>query len=93
MREISGNSSFNGLQPLVTHFGLGDATNVETLRIEWPSGIVQELQNVPPKQIRTIVVPGVVFTQITMGPVVTCTEYVGALRHAWERQGMVPGLA
>ena len=27
----------------VAHFGLGDATNVTTLRIEWPSGIVQEL--------------------------------------------------
>ena len=30
-------------QQLYAHFGLGDATNVTTLRIEWPSGTVQEL--------------------------------------------------
>jgi hypothetical protein len=30
----------------VAHFGLGDATKVDTLRIEWPSGIVQELTDV-----------------------------------------------
>jgi hypothetical protein len=43
------------VQPLVAHFGLGDATNVDTLRIEWPSGIVQTLSNVAPKQILTVV--------------------------------------
>jgi hypothetical protein len=30
----------------LAHFGLGDATKVDTLRIEWPSGIVQELTDV-----------------------------------------------
>jgi hypothetical protein len=39
------------------HFGLGDATNVTTLRIEWPSGIVQELTNVAANQILTIAEP------------------------------------
>jgi hypothetical protein len=38
----------------VAHFGLGDATNVDTLRIEWPSGIVQTLTNVAPKQVLTV---------------------------------------
>ncbi len=37
------------------HFGLGDATNVTTLRIEWPSGIVQEIQNVAGNQFLTVV--------------------------------------
>ncbi len=32
------------------HFGLGDATNVDLVRIEWPSGLVQELQNVSTNQ-------------------------------------------
>ena len=32
------------------HFGLGDATKVDTLRIEWPSGIVQELKDVAVNQ-------------------------------------------
>ncbi len=39
------------VQPLVAHFGLGDATNVDTLRIEWSSGTVQEFHNFTPKQI------------------------------------------
>jgi hypothetical protein len=37
------------------HFGLGDATKVDTLRIEWPSGIVQELQDVAVNQILEVV--------------------------------------
>ncbi len=54
MREISGQGiGFdNGL---LAHFGLGDATNVTTLRIEWPSGIVQEIPNVAPDQFLTVV--------------------------------------
>ena len=32
------------------HFGLGDAATVDTLRIEWPSGIVQELKDVAVNQ-------------------------------------------
>jgi hypothetical protein len=40
--------------PLVAHFGLGNATNIEVIRIEWPSGAVQELRNQPLRQILTI---------------------------------------
>ena len=32
------------------HFGLGDATTIDTLQIEWPSGIVQELKDVAVNQ-------------------------------------------
>jgi hypothetical protein len=39
----------------VAHFGLGDATKVDTLRIEWPSGIVQELNDVEVDQILQVV--------------------------------------
>jgi hypothetical protein len=39
----------------LAHFGLGDATNVTTLRIEWPSGIVQEIPNVAADQFLTVV--------------------------------------
>ena len=38
-------------------FGLGDATVVNTIRIEWPSGIVQELVDVPVNQILTVTEP------------------------------------
>jgi enediyne biosynthesis protein E4 len=42
---------------LRAHFGLGDATNVETLRVEWPSGQVTDMRNVASKQFLTIVEP------------------------------------
>jgi hypothetical protein len=35
--------------------GLGDATVIDTLRVEWPSGRVQEFHNVSAKQTLTIV--------------------------------------
>ena len=54
MREVS-DTPFTG--DLRAHFGLGDATQADVLRIEWPSGTVQELQNVPAKQILTITEP------------------------------------
>jgi hypothetical protein len=54
MREISGSNAADGGSGLLAHFGLGDATNVDVLRIEWPSGIVQELTNLVPKQFLTI---------------------------------------
>jgi len=54
MREISGGSGA-GCQPEMTAaFGLGDATNVDTLRIEWPSGIVQQFTNVAVKEFLSI---------------------------------------
>ncbi len=52
-RDISGGDAING-NHLYAHFGLGDTTNVMTLRIEWPSGAVQELANVAPRQFLTI---------------------------------------
>ncbi len=56
LREISGSSISGSDGPLlIAHFGLGDATNVTTLRIEWPSGIVQEFNDVAADQHLTIV--------------------------------------
>ena len=54
LREVSGGSGYCSQNDLRAHFGLGDAATVETIRIEWPSGIVQELGNVPANQFLTI---------------------------------------
>jgi hypothetical protein len=57
LREISGGGYYvsqNEFDPL---FGLGDATNVTSIRVEWPSGIVQELSNIPPRQFLNIIEP------------------------------------
>jgi hypothetical protein len=57
LRQISGGSGWDGHNELEAHFGLGDATSVDTLRIEWPSGTVQEFQNVAARQLLTITEP------------------------------------
>jgi hypothetical protein len=54
MREVSCGDGFASGNPLETHFGLGDATNIDIVRIEWPSGIVQTLTNVAAKQFLTV---------------------------------------
>ncbi|MBU6401016.1 MAG: immunoglobulin domain-containing protein [Verrucomicrobia bacterium] len=48
---------FANAQNFTAHFGLGDATNVDVLRIEWTSGRVQELNNVPARQYLTVTEP------------------------------------
>jgi enediyne biosynthesis protein E4 len=50
LREMSSGNGFNA-SGLRAYFGLGDATNVDVLRVEWPSGIVQELKDLPVNQI------------------------------------------
>ena len=54
MREINTGNGFSA-GPLDAHFGLGDATNIDLVRIEWPSGIVQTMTNVAPRQFLTVV--------------------------------------
>ncbi len=55
MREVpGGNRCQNDLRP---HFGLGDATNVTSLQVDWPGGPSETLTNVTADQILTIVEP------------------------------------
>ncbi|MCL4181209.1 MAG: immunoglobulin domain-containing protein [Verrucomicrobia bacterium] len=51
LRQIQAQSV---IQELEAHFGLADARNVILLRVEWPSGAVQELSNVAVDQILTL---------------------------------------
>jgi hypothetical protein len=57
MREISGGGGLASQNDLRALFGLGDATNVDIVRVEWPSGAVQELTNIAPRQFLTIKEP------------------------------------
>jgi hypothetical protein len=59
MREISGGSGYGSQNAPYAYFGLGAATNIDIVRIEWPSGIVQQLQAVAPKQLLTVTEPEV----------------------------------
>jgi ASPIC/UnbV protein/VCBS repeat protein len=58
MREVPGGDGTMGQNSLHVHIGLGDATKAEIVRVEWPSGTVQELPNVASKQFVTITEPG-----------------------------------
>lgn len=55
-RDITAGDIYNG-NNLYAHFGLGNASKADVLRIEWPSGIVQELSNVAANQILTVTEP------------------------------------
>jgi hypothetical protein len=54
MREIDGQSGYCG-QTLQQHFGLGDATSIDSLVIDWFSGSQEVFVNVPVNQHFTIV--------------------------------------
>ncbi len=45
-REINTQSGHNGQNMLTAHFGLGDATNIDSIRIDWPSGNVDVYKNI-----------------------------------------------
>ncbi|MDO8335465.1 MAG: CRTAC1 family protein, partial [Candidatus Saccharibacteria bacterium] len=54
MREISAQSAYCSQNDMRAHFGLGDATVVDSIVIEWPSGIKQYKTGVLPNQILDI---------------------------------------
>jgi len=47
LREISSQNSFNGMNSLRAHFGLGDATAIDSVIVEWPSGEVSIITDMP----------------------------------------------
>lgn len=52
-RDIAGQEGYCG-QNLLAHFGLGEATAIDTVLVQWPSGIVDVLAPVNVNQILTI---------------------------------------
>ena len=58
MRQVSaGGEAWRVQRDMRPHFGLGDATVADIVRIEWPSGTVQELTEVAANQILTVIEP------------------------------------
>jgi hypothetical protein len=57
VREISGGTGYGSQGGLEAHFGLGGATAVDMLQIEWPSGLVQHLKDVAANQSLTVLEP------------------------------------
>ena len=55
--EVRSGSSFLGHNDIRLHFGLGDAATVDRIALRWPSGVVQELQDVAVNQVLTVTEP------------------------------------
>lgn len=54
MTQISGQTGYCGQNMLPAHFGLGDATIIDSVYIYWPSGYVDITTNLPINQFATI---------------------------------------
>ena len=65
--DIAGGGSVGSQFNLRASFGLGDATNIDIVRIEWPSGTVQELHNLGTKQFLTVTEPARLKDGVTGG--------------------------
>ncbi len=57
MGRIDAGSNYLSQSELSAHFGLGDATSIDEIRVEWPDGQVTTLEDVPANQTMTIAAP------------------------------------
>jgi hypothetical protein len=55
IREVRSGEGFKYMSTLNTHFGLGADTEIATLTISWPSGIIDTLENVTVDQVISVV--------------------------------------
>ncbi len=58
IREVGSQSSYLSQNSLIQHFGVGNATQIDSLEIIWPSGIEQVLTGVSTNQILTVIEEG-----------------------------------
>jgi enediyne biosynthesis protein E4 len=82
LREISG-SYYDDLR---AHFGLGNATNAVTVRIEWPSGTVQELKNVAADQILEVIEPRRPVLAVAVTPTLVTGTLTGDTNQVYQVQ-------
>ncbi len=52
--EVRSGSSYISQNDMRVHFGLGAATRAESVRVRWPSGLVEHFDNLPADQIHTL---------------------------------------
>lgn len=65
LREIASNGGYLSQTSLDACIGLGDATHIDLIQIEWPSGIVQTLTNAEPRQFITVIEPPRIRAELT----------------------------
>jgi hypothetical protein len=57
LREVIAGSNYKGQNELTTHFGLGDATVVDEVRVAWLSGTTRVLSNLPANETWVVYPP------------------------------------
>lgn len=50
VRNVRSGEGFSNMHSLNPHFGLGAATTIDVLTIEWPSGIIDSIENITSNQ-------------------------------------------
>ncbi|MBI4475107.1 MAG: ASPIC/UnbV domain-containing protein [Acidobacteria bacterium] len=54
MREVTAGGSYLSSGDMRVHFGLGMSTTAVTITIHWPSGNVQTIEGITPRQLLTV---------------------------------------
>ena len=57
VQEVRAGSSYLSMDSIDLEFGLGDATVVDEIRVLWPSGREQTLNDIPTNQVLDITEP------------------------------------
>lgn len=93
LREHTGGMHNRSQDHQRIHFGLGANTLVDSMVIEWPSGITQTITNVPADQIVEIVEPGPACDVEISQPVYVNTQTVALSRVRFANPGIGVSLA
>jgi len=57
IREVRSGEGYGVMNSFTQHFGIGMATQIEKVVVNWPSGIVDEVLNPDPNQFLQIIIP------------------------------------
>lgn len=75
IREVRSGESYGIMNSFTQHFGLGSSTEVDSLIVRWPSGVVDKHENLTANQFVTVIENNCVSPNVTitpMGPTVFC---------------------
>jgi phosphodiesterase/alkaline phosphatase D-like protein len=79
MQDVSTSSGWMSQNSLNAEFGLGTATSIDSIVVEWPSGIVQTLTGVAGDQFLTITEQAVDVPTVVTRPATTITHTAAVL--------------
>lgn len=95
LRSIDGGSNYMSQSELTAHFGVGPATVIDQVRVEWSNGIVSVLHNVPADQTLTLSPGRFTFSRgdCNADGAVNVTDAVHALAHVFGSAPLTPCLS